>query len=242
MTDAPGKARRGGRTAAAKPDPAPAADEAGRPRARDAEATRARILQAALEEFAAKGLAGARVDEIAARAGINKRMIYVYFGNKERLFLAVLEEAYADIRASERQLHLADLAPRAAIERLVAFTWDYYLRHPGFLRLINSENLHKARHIKKSQRIREIHPPFISMVREVLDRGVASGDFRPGIDPNQLYISIAALGYYYLTNQYTLSVIYNRELGAPAALAERLDAILDMVLRYVLADPRAQLG
>lgn len=203
-------------------------------RLRDAVATRKRILKAATAEFARKGLGGARVDEIASRADINKRMLYVYFGNKEDLFLAVLEEAYADIRHAERRLDLEHLAPIDALTTLIRFTWNYYLKHPEFLRLINSENLHRARHLKRSARIKEMHSPFVRMIADLLERGVDEGVFRAGIDPNQLYISIAALGYYYLTNRFTLSVIYSRNLGAAPALDERLAAIEDMVLRTVV--------
>jgi AcrR family transcriptional regulator len=206
-------------------------------RLRDATATRRRILKAATSEFAKKGLAGARVDEIASRADINKRMLYVYFGNKEELFLAVLEEAYADIRTAERKLDLDHLDPVNALKTLVRFTWSYYLKHPDFLRLINSENLHRARHLKRSTRIKEMHSPFVKMIADLLKRGVKGGVFRRGIDPNQLYISIAALGYYYLTNRFTLSVIYGKNLGAEPALDERLAAIEDMVLRTVLKTP-----
>lgn len=204
---------------------------------RDAAATRERILKAAKLEFAKKGLGGARVDAIAERAKINKRMLYVYFGNKEDLFLAVLEEAYADIRRAETRLQLEHLAPIEALTTLVRFTWSYYLKHPEFLRLVNSENLHRARHLKRSARIKDMHSPFIRMIGDLLERGVASGAFREGIDPNQLYISIAALGYYYLTNRHTLSVIYGRNLGAAPALDDRLAAIEDMVLRTVLRKP-----
>jgi AcrR family transcriptional regulator len=204
---------------------------------RDAAATRERILKAAELEFAKKGLAGARVDEIAERAKINKRMLYVYFGNKEDLFLAVLEEAYADIRRAETRLELEHLEPAEALATLVRFTWSYYLKHPEFLRLVNSENLHRARHLKRSARIKDMHSPFIRMIGDLLEHGVASGVFRAGIDPNQLYISIAALGYYYLTNRHTLSVIYGRNLGAAPALDERLAAIEDMVFRTVLKAP-----
>lgn len=211
------------------------------PRPRDAEATRRRILKAAHAEFTGKGLAGARVDAIAARADVNKRMIYVYFGDKESLFRAVLEEAYADMRAHERKLKLTDLDPRAALETLATFTWTYYLKNPGFLRLLNSENLHKARHVKASQKIREMHFPFVEMAREILERGAATGVFRAGVDPVQLHLNISALGYYYLTNRYTASVVYDTDLGAPAALAQRHAVILDTILRYVLADPKAQL-
>lgn len=208
---------------------------------RDAAATRGRILKAAKFEFARKGLAGARVDEIAERASINKRMLYVYFGNKEDLFLAVLEDAYADIRDAERKLKLGHLEPVEALTTLVRFTWFYYLKHPEFLRLVNSENLHRARHLKRSSRIQEMHSPFVKMIADLLERGARAGVFRRGVDPNQLYISIAALGYYYITNRFTLSVIYGQNLGAVPALDKRRVAIEDMVLRTVLvAEPKKQ--
>lgn len=206
-------------------------------RLRDAAATQKRILKAATAEFAKKGLAGARVDEIASRADINKRMLYVYFGNKEELFLAVLEDAYADIRTAEKKLKLEHLDPINALTTLVRFTWSYYVKHPEFLRLINSENLHRAHHLKRSARIKEMHSPFVNMIASLLKRGVDEGIFRAGIDPNQLYISIAALGYYYLTNRFTLSVIYGKNLGSANALDERLAAIEDMVLRTVVRTP-----
>ena len=151
--------------------------------------------------------------------------------------MAVLEEAYADIRDAERELRLEHLEPVEALTALVRFTWSYYLKHPEFLRLVNSENLHRARHLKRSTRIQEMHSPFVKMIGDLLERGADADLFRQGIDPNQLYISIAALGYYYLTNRFTLSVIYGRNLGASPALDERLSTIEDMVLRTVLKAP-----
>ena len=200
---------------------------------RDPERTRARILQAAKAAFAEKGLGGARVDEIAARAKVNKRMIYHYFGSKDGLFLAVLERAYAGIREAERALALDHLDPVEAIKTLVTFTWDFYLENPEFLRLINSENLHAGRHLAQSEIIRDLHSPFVRMVGDILLRGERMGVFRRNVDPVQLYISIAALGYYYLTNRHTLSIIFDRDLMAPDALAARHDVIMDNVLGYL---------
>jgi AcrR family transcriptional regulator len=160
----------------------------------------------------------------------------LYFRSKDDLFLAVLEEAYGGIRAAERRLELEHLDPAGAIKALVTFTWSYYLKHPEFLRLINSENLHHAVHLKRSKKIAEMHSPFVQMIEGILARGVAEGVFRPGVDPGQLYISIAALGYYYQTNRYTLSVIYQKDLGAKGALAERLEVIIDTILRYLRPD------
>jgi len=203
---------------------------------RDAEATQKRILQAAKKEFAKKGLGGARIDEVAERAKSNKRMIYHYFGNKEELFQRVVEDAYLDIRAAEKKLNLEQLTPTEAIETLVRFTWDYYLKNPEFLTLVNSENLHRAKHLKNSRVIREAHSNMVSMVGAILERGAQEGVFRAGVDPVQLNITIAAIGYYYLTNRFTGSIIYDRDLMDPAALEARLEFNIDTILRTLRPD------
>jgi len=202
---------------------------------RDPEQTRARILEAAKAEFARVGLGGARVDRIALEAGANKRMLYYYYGNKEDLFLAVLEAAYEDIRNAEKGLRLDQAAPAESIRRLVAFTWNYYLEHPEFLNLLNSENLHQARHLKNSSKIRTMHSPFIAMIGRILERGAGAGEFRGGVDPMQLYISIAGLAYFYLGNNYTLSAIFGRDLKAAKAKAQRLAHMTEMVLGFLAA-------
>jgi len=200
---------------------------------RDPERTRAGILEAARIEFARRGLGGARVDQITARAGSNKRMIYYYFGNKEALFLAALESAYEDIRKAEQSLKLADLDPAAGMRRLVQFTWEYYLAHPEFITLLNSENLHRARLLKKSKKIRALHSPLVAMLESLLQRGQRAGVFRRGVDAVQLYISIAALGYFYLSNNHTLSTIFGRDLMRPQALKQRLAHMTELVLGYL---------
>jgi AcrR family transcriptional regulator len=209
-----------------------------KPRQRNADATQKRILEAARQEFAQLGLGGARVEAIAARAKANKRMIYHYFGNKEQLFTAVLDAAYTDIRMAERALELEKLDPVEAIIRLVRFTWDYYLEHPEFLTFVNSENLHKARHLKHSVAIRALSRTFVGMMKTLLDRGVAEGVFRRGIDPVQLNITIAAIGYYYLTNRFTGAVVFERDLMTNSALKQRLAFNTDTILRLVLT-PKA---
>jgi len=197
---------------------------------RDPERTRASILSSATAEFARYGLGGARVDRIAARAKANKRMLYYYFGDKEGLFLAALEGRYAHIRNAERSLKLEHLEPRAAVRRLVEFTWSYFLEHPEFMTLLNSENLHQGRHVRRSRRVHQMHTHLVSLLRDVLRRGEAEGMFRKGVDPVQLYISIAGEGYFYLSNRYTLSRIFDRDLMAPRALAGRARHIADMIL------------
>ena len=204
---------------------------------RDADQTRKRILAAARAEFARKGLGGARVDEIAARSKANKRMIYHYFGSKEQLFTAVLEDAYLGIRSAEQTLHLDELPPGEALARLVRFTWTYYLEHPEFLTLVNSENLHRAKHLKTSDTIRQASGKLVAMVKSILDRGVAAGIFRAGVDPVQLNITIAAIGYYYLTNRFTGSIVYERDLMSADNLEARLAFNLETILRLVKKDP-----
>jgi len=196
--------------------------------------TRRRILAAAKAEFARNGLMGTRVDVIARRARTNKQMLYHYFGNKEALFTATLEDAWRDIRAAEEELDLDSLDPVEALTAHVAFTWNYYLKNPEFLTLVSSENLHKARHIRASARFRDINQPFVARMDTLLARGVATGAFRPGIDPVQVHITIAAIGYYYLTNRFTGSIVFERDLMAKRTLDERLAFNISTVLRLVL--------
>jgi len=204
-----------------------------KPRIRDAEATKARILDAAKKEFAKNGLGGGRVDDIAEKAKANKRMIYHYFGSKEGLFQTVLENAYVDIRSAEQKLKLDHVEPKQALEKLVRFTFDYYLKNPEFITLVNSENLHRAKHLKKSEVVKVYSRKFVAMVEDILTRGVASGVFRAGVDPVQLNITIAAIGYYYMTNRFTGSIVFERDLMAKDALEERLRFNIDTILRLV---------
>jgi AcrR family transcriptional regulator len=204
------------------------------PRSRDADRSQALILNAARDEFAEHGLGGARVDRIAERAGLNKRLIYYYFEDKERLFQAVLEQAYQHIREAEHKLNLLEQKPADAIRSLVEFTWSYYLAHPEFLTLLNSANLHRARHLETSQSVRDMNSPLIATLGEILERGRKDGSFRGGIDPLQLYVSIAGLSYFYLSNNHTLSAIFGRDLMTPKSRSERLSHICEMTLGYVL--------
>ena len=200
---------------------------------RDPVRTRATILAAATEEFTAKGLKGARVDAIARRSGANKRMIYHYFGNKEGLYLAVLETAYAAIRTAEIGLNVVERDPVDGMRELIQFTWRYFIEHPEFLSLLATENLNRASYLKKSRRIRELHSPLVGMISTLLDRGAATGAFRKGVDPVQLYISVAALGFFYFSNRYTLSTIFGRDFSARDELESRSRHILDVVLGYL---------
>ena len=204
------------------------------PRSRDADRSQLAILAAARDEFSRYGMAGARVDRIACNAKLNKRLIYYYFKSKDDLFLAVLEGTYADIRQAEKKLHLTDLDPAQAIRRLTEFTWEYYISHPEFITLLNSENLHMARHLERSDRVREMNSPLIQTLGSILERGRTEGTFRGGVDPLQLYISIASLAYFYLSNIHTLSAVFGRKLQGTKARSERLSHICDVILGYVL--------
>ena len=202
-------------------------------RPRNPDDTKRSILAAAKVEFAKKGLGGARVDDIAARAKANKRMMYHYFGNKDDLFAHVVEDAYAEFREREEGLELDNIEPVAAIKALIAFIWKYFLDNPEFITLVNSENLHKARHIKKSQRMQEMSRSFVGRMQHLLERGAKAGLFRKGLDPVQVNISVAAVGYYYLTNRFTGSIVFERDLMAVDALAERLKFNTETILRMI---------
>lgn len=202
-------------------------------RSRDPERTKASILAAATVEFSARGFAGAGIDAIASGSGANRRMIYYYFGSKRRLWLAVLEAAYERARTAELRLDLDKLAPEDAMRALVTFTFDSFVGDRTFINLLNSENLHQARHLKESERVREMHSPLIGMIQTILDRGVRAGLFRDGIDPAQLWISIAGLSYFYFSNIFTLSVILSRDLQAKSEIDMRRQHVGDLILQSV---------
>lgn len=199
--------------------------------------TQSLILAAAQQEFAAKGLAGARVNTIAARAGANKRLIYYYFGSKKGLYLAVLEQVYESLRGAERKLNLEHTQPETAIRRLIEFNFDYCRRHPELISLINNENLHRATHLRASGKVRELHSPFVKMIDNILKRGITKGVFRRGLDPVHVYITIASIGYFYLSNNWTLSAIFGRNLSSPSACEQRKKHNIDMILHGLRAKP-----
>jgi TetR/AcrR family transcriptional regulator len=202
-----------------------------KPQRRDPAATRQKLLVAARREFADSGLAGARVDEIAARAGVNKQLVYHYFGDKDALYLAVLEWVYAEIREHERKLNLEGLPPESAIRKLIESSFDHLAAHPDFIVLLNDENRGGARHVRGSRKIEAMHSPLVSMVSKILREGVKSGTFRRGIDPVHLYISIAGLSYFYFSNTPTLSAIFGKDFGSPAARRARRKHVVDLVMQ-----------
>jgi TetR/AcrR family transcriptional regulator len=200
------------------------------PQRRDPAATRRKLLTAARQEFARHGFAGARVDEIAARAGVNKQLVYHYFGDKDALYLAVLEWVYADIREQERQLNLEGLPPEKAIRKLIEASFDYLATNPDFIVLLNDENRGGARHVRGSTRLEAMHSPLVRSVSHILNEGVRSGVFRKGLDPIQLYISIAGLSYFYLSNTPTLSAIFGKDFSSRAAQRARRRHVADLLL------------
>jgi len=202
-------------------------------RTNDPERTMADILEVATAEFAAKGLAGARIDEIAALTRTSKRMIYYYFESKEGLYIHVLEAAYARIRRIESDLHLENLEPERALRTLVAFTYDYQLANPDFIRLVMNENMHRGEYLARSSTIRRLNVPAIAAVEEVYRRGVAGGVFRPDVDPVDLHMSISALCFFNVSNRHTFSLIFGRDLDSAAAIAARRESIVEMVVRHV---------
>lgn len=215
----------------------PAIEKPARARPRDAEKTKSEILRAARDEFCEEGFNGARVDSIAARAKTNKRMLYHYWGNKEALYSAVLLDAYQEIRRGERELTLSQYHPAEAIDRMVRFTFRHFLANPWFPRLLAVENLQNARFLKRIKDLPALHSPLVAELRGILDRGVKLGLFRTDVDPMQLYISIAGLGYFYVSNMKTLTVIFGRDLSQFAMIQEREAQAVQMVIDYLRTKP-----
>jgi AcrR family transcriptional regulator len=201
----------------------------------DAERTRADILEVAAAEFAEKGLAGARIDEIAALTRTSKRMIYYYFASKEGLYLAVLEESYRQVRDIEAELHLQDLEPEQALRRLVAFTFDHHLAHENFIRLVMTENIHRGEYLAQSRRIQDLNVPAIAAIEHLYQRGVQSGIFRPGLDAVDIHASISALSFFNVANRHTFGLIFKRDMRSPAHVAHRRDNVVEMLVRFVRA-------
>jgi TetR/AcrR family transcriptional regulator len=202
-----------------------------KPQRRDPVATRKKLLTAARREFAENGLAGARVDEIAARAGVNKQLVYHYFGDKDALYLAVLEWVYEEIRAQERELNLEGLPPEQAIKTLIEASFDHLDAHPDFVVLLNDENRGGARHVRGSRKLEAMHSPLVSMVSTILSQGIRSGTFRKGVNPVHLYISIAGLSYFFFSNTPTLSAIFGKDLSSAAEKRARRKHVVDLVMQ-----------
>ena len=222
-------------TVHSRPKKTAAAARAGKESSRtnDPARTMANILEVAMAEFAEKGLAGARIDEIAAATQTSKRMIYYYFASKEGLYLAVLEESYRRMRAIESQLHLDDLPPVTALRRLVEFTFDHHYGNENYIRLVVSENMNHGQFLAQSKSIQALNVPAISSIERLYRRGVEEGIFRPGLDPIDIHASISALTFFNVSNRYTFGLIFKRDMTDPQVLAQRRASVVDMVLRFV---------
>jgi TetR/AcrR family transcriptional regulator len=211
-------------------------------RKRDPARSRARILETATRHFVEKGYDGARIDEIVADSQVSKNLVYHYFGSKEALFVAVLERIYEKFRDRRGDLRLPELPPIEGLRKLACDTFDALAEMPEIVSLLNTENLLKAVHIHKSKRIRPIYDPLLREIGALLRRGEAAGVFRSGIEPIQLYVTMAALGYHYIANRYTYSAIFGFDLAAPRRLRSRREHAMEVVLRYCIHPSRIALA
>jgi AcrR family transcriptional regulator len=202
-------------------------------RTNDPERTMAGIIAVATAEFAAKGLAGGRIDAIADVTHTSKRMIYYYYGSKEGLYLAVLEDAYRRIRATEAELHLADLTPEEALKALVGFTFDHHHSNQDFIRLVMNENMERGAYLAQSKLIQELNVSAIQSIEALYKRGVKEGVFRKGLDPIDIHASISALTFFNVSNRYTFDLIFKRDSQTANSLAARRQSVVEMVLRFL---------
>ena len=200
------------------------------------ERTKANILAVAMQEFGEKGLAGARIDEIAAATDTSKRMIYYYFGSKEGLYTAVLEESYRRMRQEEGDLNLDNLDPEEALRKLVAFTFDHHNSNESYIRTVMSENMHRAQYMAKSELMSDLNLPAITTIEKLYRRGVMSGVFRPDLDPLDVHASISALAFFNVSNRYTFNMIFRRQSPTPAEHTRRRDSVVEMIVRFLRAD------
>jgi len=204
-------------------------------RRRDADRTRRDILDAATAEFSDRGYSGGRVDEIAARTRTTKRMIYYYFGSKEGLWTAVLERAYAAIRAAEQELDVEHLEPRQALRRLAELTFDHHEAHPGFIRLVSIENIHHAEHLRRSQAIGHLNMPALAVIGKILEKGREAGVFRRDVDAVDVHMMINAFCFFRVANRSTFETLFDRDLLDPRLRAHYRRMLGDMVLAYLAA-------
>jgi len=199
------------------------------------DANRARIIAAALKEFAARGIKGASMDSIAARTRTTRAMINYYFGGKEKLYLEVLEHVYRGIREAESRLELDHLPPVDAIRRIVGHTFDYYVTHQGFVSLVAAENQAKGRYLRKSRAMRSFNLSIIDTLARVIARGQGEGSFRPDLDAVEVHGAISALGFFNVANQYTFGAIFRRDLGSKGDVGSRRALVTEIILSYLRA-------
>jgi len=219
------------------------------PQRRNADATRAKILQAALNEFSERGLPAASTDDIAERCGVNKRMIYYYFGSKEGLYLSALEQVFEKLVALEKEIAVEHLEPAAAIEAMINLKIDYYVKNPQFVSFLAMENFYKARHLRKSKKLDMFKTPLTDVIARILRRGQNSGQFRQDVDPVDFYVPMCALCIMYFSNQHSLGVIFGRQMTSDANIERRRRTVVEFVLGYLqnpdalrLQQPRRKLA
>lgn len=200
---------------------------------RNAEASRIKILDAARIEFVSHGLNGARVDRIAAQSGVNKNLIYHYFGSKGALYLAVLERIYTGLRSSQHDQELRQLPPVEGMRCLVGNTFDHFVATPDLIRLMSVENIHYGEHLKTSKTVKPLYRGLLDTIRILLKRGQDEGVFRADVDPVDLYLSISGLAYFFLSNQHTLSWLLDHNLASRQRVAKRREHVIAMVLSYL---------
>ena len=227
ITQPPSRRRAAAKSGAVRPAPAKAAPKKS--------ATRDSILRAAAHVFARHGYDGGSVEKISRRAKSVDRMIYYYFGSKEGLFVAVLEQAYQRMNAAEATLCLNPQEPVESLVAVIRFMHDYYRRHPEFVTLLNTENLHQGRHIAKSPHVREYSSPAVSVIAQLLDSGARLGLFRSDLAARDVYLLIVASGYFYVSNRYTMSAFLGAELAEADAAEHWERFVIDSVLRTVKA-------
>ena len=209
------------------------ATSSGAGRTNDPARTMAEILAVATHEFADKGLSGARIDAIAAATRTSKRMIYYYFGSKDGLYLAVLEEAYRRMRAIESDLHLDDLPPMDALQKLVAFTYDHHRDNEDFIRLVMNENIQRGDYLRQSRNIQQLNSQAIASVRTLYERGVAQGVFRPGLEPVDIHSAISAFTFFNVSNRHTFGVIFQDKASTGKAQTLKREHVVDLIQRFV---------
>jgi AcrR family transcriptional regulator len=209
-----------------------------RGRKRNPARTRETILKAAVAEFCSNGFTGARVENISARSGANMRLLYHYFGDKEGLYTAVLDRVYTEVRAEERRLDLGSVDPVEGMRRLIDFTFSFFARHRDYISLLNNENLLRGRFVKRSRAVRPLTLPLLATITDLLQRGFKAGAFRGDVDPMQLHISITALSYFHVSNRYTLSAMFGRDLGADNFMSQRCAHAQSLIMTW-LAKPAA---
>ncbi|OYO16593.1 TetR family transcriptional regulator [Enemella dayhoffiae] len=206
---------------------------------RDAARTRSDILAVATDEFAANGYSGARVDEIAAKTRTTKRMIYYYFGGKEGLYTAVLEGVYAAIRSEEQNLRLGDLPPVEAMTKIVRFAFDYHGAHPELCRLVSIENIHQAQYLRASERAMALNSPVITLIAEVLERGLADGSFARRVSAMEVHLLIMAQAMYSVNHRNSIQAVFGYDMADPGNRARLRQMAVDSVLSWLRSTDEA---